>query len=511
MDADEEAADAIQRQSVLQTLELPHGQRVVGIYAAPKGTGGAGDIISLGRGKGVGGATAQLQTCTVVTTNAVFDVHPARVPDEIFLQLLERKRDPEPLGASLRLDLKSLYEEGALEATRQNNHLRALELYMLAKSPYHRVIPSLVKNQQMKYAAFYLSKALSDPAALTATARKGLSDLLLCCYVEQLCHTPEGSSSSSSPPGSSVGSENGGSGSRTPADGDGGGSGGLSMDAQRAAAKAAAAAHVRVRSISDRSNDRLLEENSNPETFCSTAADLHRRFVKFVADNWDYNVDSALQLLLDYGMLDLFFHVAVARQRVETSLEQIVLSGCPGLPRTAQELLYTKGYAYMVCNFQDGIVLKCMEPDDQVRFLTGLDDVGLCLHLVRPLLPDLSEASLEEAARFFDPAKPDIWSLISGNRNRTRSIGTPRSNTPEPTGPPPAAENVVEMFIEVLLALRHTRGKHAQARNPPKLKSAHIHKAACGNGHRHARAQTEKGGVSRERARARASVRERGR
>jgi hypothetical protein len=60
--------------------------------------------------------------------------------------------------------------EGALEANNQGNHLKALELYMLAMSPYNRVIPTLVKNQQMKFAAFYLSNALNDPAALTATA-----------------------------------------------------------------------------------------------------------------------------------------------------------------------------------------------------------------------------------------------------------------------------------------------------------------------------------------------------
>lgn len=437
-----------------------HPKGVVGIYAAPKGARAAGDISSLGGGGGVGGATARLQTCTVVTTNAVFDVHPARVPDEIFLQLLERKRDPEPLGASLRLDLKSLYEEGALEATKQNNHLRALELYMLAKSPYHRVIPSLVKNQQMKYAAFYLSKALSDPAALTATARKGLSDLLLCCYVEQLCHAGEEGDGTGNRGSGGDGLGGAGTGATAAATG-GSGSDGDGHDAQRAAAKSAAVGR-RVRSISDRSTDRLLEESSSPETFCSTTADLYRTFVKFVADNWDYNVDSALQLLTDYGMLDLFFHVAVARQRVEKSLEQIVHSGCPGLSKPTQELLYTKGYAHIVCNFQDGIVLKCMAPDDQVRFLTGLDDIGLCLHLAKPLLPDLVESSLEELARFFDPAKPDIASLISGNRHRTRSIEHARSNTPEPSMPPPSADKLVEMFLEVLLALRHVRGTQVQ-------------------------------------------------
>jgi hypothetical protein len=86
-----------------------------------------------------------------------------------------------------------------------------------------------------------------------------------------------------------------------------------------------------------------------------------------VSDNWDYNVTFALRVVLEYGLIDLFFHVAIARQRVDVSLHEMVLHGCPGLPKSAQNLLYTKGYASMVCNYQKGVVLKCMEPNDQVR------------------------------------------------------------------------------------------------------------------------------------------------
>ncbi len=52
------------------------------------------------------------------------------------IQNTKHQVDPKRFAASLRLDHNSLYEEGALEATRNGNHLRALELYMLAKSPY---------------------------------------------------------------------------------------------------------------------------------------------------------------------------------------------------------------------------------------------------------------------------------------------------------------------------------------------------------------------------------------
>jgi hypothetical protein len=76
-------------------LDLPPGQRVVAIFAAPRSS-----------------THAALQACTVVTTTSVFDIYPSRKPEEIFLQMLDGSRDPEPLGASLRLDLKSLYEEG---------------------------------------------------------------------------------------------------------------------------------------------------------------------------------------------------------------------------------------------------------------------------------------------------------------------------------------------------------------------------------------------------------------
>ena len=59
--------------------------------------------------------------------------------ETIFLQLLEARNDPEPLGATLRLDLKPLYELGAVKAMQQGNHVRALELYMLAQSPHQQV------------------------------------------------------------------------------------------------------------------------------------------------------------------------------------------------------------------------------------------------------------------------------------------------------------------------------------------------------------------------------------
>ena len=61
-----------------------------------------------------------------------------------------------------------------------------------------------------------------------------------------------------------------------------------------------------------------------------TPSELYESFVKFIADNWDYNVESALLVLLSYGMLDLYLHVASARQLVDEALDQAVVHGCAG-------------------------------------------------------------------------------------------------------------------------------------------------------------------------------------
>jgi hypothetical protein len=381
-------------------------------------------------------------------------------------RLLRTELDPKRFAASLRLDHNSLYEEGAVEASRAGKHLKALELYMLAKSPYKRVIPTLVKSKQMAFAGYYLGKALADPAALTAAARKGLSDMLLCCYVEQLCHADTGEQQLPDeegeqhphphphphrPPHGGSDEDPAGVGAAAAAGGGlwpvgefdpapdlpvageekgladflrrtgqfGGAAAGMFAPIIGRALGPTPAGSRRGSRAGSRANSRPPSPGALAEP-CESAEQLYLVLVKFIGDNWDYNVAHALALLLSYGLFELYLHVAIARQQVEPSLDQAIAEGAVGLRGPARQLLHSRGYGELLCTYAGGAFLHCMPPAVQVRYLTEQPSVGLCLRVARPLIADLDVGSLEALARFLDPARPGVWATIAGQRPTSR-------------------------------------------------------------------------------------------
>eukprot|EP00039_Didymoeca_costata_P003827 m.69931 g.69931 ORF g.69931 m.69931 type:complete len:1528 (+) comp12093_c0_seq7:85-4668(+) len=389
-DADTEQAEHIMNRSVLQRLPLPTGQRVLAVHPLPK-------------------APDQLQAFTVICSNGVFDVRPDRDPENIFLELVQQGRDAEPLGASLRLDLKTLYEQGAMEASKLGDHFRALELYMLAQSPHQRVIPVFVKHRRMDYVAYYLEKALRDPAAFTGTIRRGLSQLLLFSYLQQLC------------------------------------------------------------TVSQDADGSIVDANDEKDRMLSTD-EIYKAFVKLIADNWDYHVESALLVLLNYGMLNLYMDVATARQLEDRALKRAVELGTLGLPSRAKQLLLNKGHSNLVASCHSGILLRNMSAEEQLQFITA-DAVGLGLGVkqARDILHDLDERSLVSLATYFDPARPLVWSLIQRQRNRVKSISSTGRSTPAPVAEDPDPSAIVELFLEILLWLAKARRMNAskQDHNQP--------------------------------------------
>ena len=167
----------------------------------------------------------------------------------------------------------------------------------------------------MRLITSYLEDQLAIPAALQGRLRKHLSDLLFLCYVHQLT------------------------------------TGRLHSEVN--APNARVLVSMPGRAISSCGISVVLVFFSEPNL-----AEHVTSFRSFISNNWDYNVGTALIVLLRGGLVRWFLEVAHTRKMVPQALSQTVNHGVISLPADSRRFLLDQGYAEAVCKFQGGTLLR---------------------------------------------------------------------------------------------------------------------------------------------------------
>eukprot|EP00050_Salpingoeca_kvevrii_P003053 m.212435 g.212435 ORF g.212435 m.212435 type:complete len:1529 (+) comp10754_c0_seq1:91-4677(+) len=377
------------RSAVMQSFLLPEGESILALCARPSHN-----------------TDPSRNGCLVVSTKGIYQCRLQCTPEDYFVQILDHGGNPEPFGATLRLDLQALYLKCADRSFEAGDYDHAVRLYTLAQIPSAQVIKRFATVGQIPLVTHYMKQLLKNPAALQATKRKQLSELLFLCFVQQasvFALTPDTDSDSSS----------------------------------------------RARTLSDPMD--ILEGAQTPPV-------LALAFKKFILDNWDYNVNAAASLLLRTGMLTSFFEVCRARALVAQAISMPVHHGLPALTKTARDFLFDNGFAAVVSDHQQGSLLRTMPLDEALYFLLCRSDaLARCMDFALPQLHRLSESALADLAEYLDPSRPIIRSMLTGARRRAMT----RAGLVHPDGKGqddfPRPEAIIRAFLRVVLQLNRVR------------------------------------------------------
>ena len=204
-------------------------------------------------------------------------------------------------------------------------------------------------------------------------------------------------------------------------------------------------------------------ECQKTSTFAKNLADS---FKAFVTDNFDYDEELAMDLLVSYGMFNNLFELAKARGRIQQALEKLAAKAFYMLPSPVQDLLLDGGYAETVCETCNGVFIDHMEPIAAVKFLLMEPDVTkkLVLQLSRRL-PQLDETTLLQVCRVFDPSRQFIKFYLEKAdclaRKRSNSITSLSSSSstvlPDDAALFPTVTQMINLFLKAMIMLNSKR------------------------------------------------------
>ncbi|XP_065840918.1 uncharacterized protein [Oscarella lobularis] len=168
--------------SVMQSFELPENEIVLYLYRQENAL----------REKE---HQTVLDSCLVVTNQAVYMCKQKVHPEKIFLELASDQNTidlSDRLGIAIQLDVCGLYGIAAERQLERKNYDHALRLLLLAQCSSKRIAKILSKEGRIEDVVVYLQQVLSEQEPLVPFDPKFLSNLLLRCYVQQLLESPEG-------------------------------------------------------------------------------------------------------------------------------------------------------------------------------------------------------------------------------------------------------------------------------------------------------------------------------
>jgi hypothetical protein len=196
-------------------------------------------------------------------------------------------------------------------------------------------------------------------------------------------------------------------------------------------------------------------------------AKLVEKLSQFVNDNFAYDDQAAMKFLAKNGLTEMALQVAKARAKVTEATDLLVKQGTLQLGSQHTAMLTSSDHALTVATCYDGVLVRCMQPQDLVQFILSQPDlIPHCLAHLLSVLPTLSQQSVLQVIRFFDPSRSAIRSLLSqaaGGRSRRYSTGSMMSlssialNEAQESYVDPKIDEYIELFLCAILALRMKR------------------------------------------------------
>ncbi|EFA80011.1 regulator of chromosome condensation domain-containing protein [Heterostelium album PN500] len=210
-------------------------------------------------------------------------------------------------------------------------------------------------------------------------------------------------------------------------------------------------------------------------------------FSYFLTNNWDYDRDAALHLLLQHGLLDYYFSVAHSGKMIGKALAMLLESNILHLDAERISFLQSS-YPLELKSHQNGMIFDCLSPDIQVKLILE-DNQNIPRYVKRlyHLLPMLSEKSLIEIATAFDPITFEPFNLTPSMTNKNNNNNNNNSNNNRDNNnminsyshhdslnfesttmlPGRSSENIpvrneeyFELYITAILTLIHLRKSH---------------------------------------------------
>ncbi|XP_041350104.1 uncharacterized protein LOC121369224 isoform X2 [Gigantopelta aegis] len=162
-------------------------------------------------------------------------------------------------------------------------------------------------------------------------------------------------------------------------------------------------------------------------------AGLRDSFRSFLLGNFSFDENTALNLLAEYGLIELLLEFATARGLVMETLDLLISQSQFNIPKSQLADLACRGFSAHLLKAGKGLLLQCLPADDLVSLLVCQPRMAIeNVHLIESQLTQLSEDSLLALADIFDPSKPVMKSFLTrshNSRNRTTSISSINSLT----------------------------------------------------------------------------------
>ncbi|XP_005100274.1 uncharacterized protein LOC101858037 isoform X2 [Aplysia californica] len=187
----------------------------------------------------------------------------------------------------------------------------------------------------------------------------------------------------------------------------------------------------------------------------------------FLFGSFSFDEQTALNLLADFGEVDLILTFAKARGLVVDALMALVQAEAfTEISFSSLNDLVQRGFSAHLIQCGKGSYLPCLSPEDLVRLL--ITRPQLAIHnsgVLRPLISVLQPQQLLELARIFDPSKSVMRGTLQRlhtSRRRTNSLTSLCSVASE--GLESSSENrdmradsLLEFFLTTVLYLNHQR------------------------------------------------------
>ncbi|KAH9487798.1 E3 ubiquitin-protein ligase herc2, partial [Bulinus truncatus] len=185
----------------------------------------------------------------------------------------------------------------------------------------------------------------------------------------------------------------------------------------------------------------------------------------FLLGSFSFVEQTALNLLADYGEVDLLLSLAKARGLVIDALTCLVRSeSFSSIPFSTLGDLVQRGFCAHLIQSGNGCLLPYLSPEDFLKLVTLKPQLAIQnFALLKPIIPLLNQNQLLELARIFDPSKSVMRGMLvkmQTKRRRTNSLTSVASLTSESLDmdfQDLQADVLVDFFLLVVLHLNQQR------------------------------------------------------
>ncbi|XP_059167595.1 uncharacterized protein LOC131949741 [Physella acuta] len=197
------------------------------------------------------------------------------------------------------------------------------------------------------------------------------------------------------------------------------------------------------------------------------AGNIYAGLSDFLTGSFSFDESVALNLLADFGEVDLLLSIAKARGLVVEALSALIKSQAfSSVSFLSLNDLVQRGFSAHLLQSGNGSLVPCLPPDDLIRLLSTRPQLAIqnC-QILKPLLPVLKETQLLELARIFDPSKSVMrgtllrLQTVRRRTNSLTSLGSCTSDTMDNSNDSGdlSGEFLINFFLEVVLYLNYNR------------------------------------------------------